>query len=103
MASNGVLPATEFARALEAAGVISDLDSITRIVIDVDPCDLVKVYVQRVAGPELKLPAGLLGEMMRDGRAANPDLPRRPAHVPGCGLRFAHKVPEGCQPAGPVT
>jgi hypothetical protein len=73
MAKNSILPAVQFARALEAAGVVTDLDSIQRIVIDVNPAELVTVYVQRVAGPELKEAAGLLGEMMRDGRAANPD------------------------------
>lgn len=76
MARNSILPAVQFARALEAAGVVSDLDSIQRIVIDVDPHDLVKVYVERVAGPELKDVAGLLGEMMRDGRAVSPDAPK---------------------------
>lgn len=76
MASKGILPAVQFARALEAAGVVSDLDTITRIVIDVDPRNVVQVYVQRVAGPELKQVAGLLGEMMRGGRAENPDAPR---------------------------
>jgi hypothetical protein len=73
MARSLILPAVEFARALEAAGVVSELDSITRIVIDVDPRDLVKIYVERVAGPQLKDVAGLLGEMMHDGRAVNPD------------------------------
>jgi hypothetical protein len=76
VASNGILPAVQFARALEAAGVVSDLDSITRIVIDVGPRHVVRVYVERVAGPELDQVAGLLGEMMHDGRAADPDAPR---------------------------
>ena len=89
MAYNGLLPAVQFAKALEEAGVISDLDTITRIVIDVDPANVVQVYVQRVAGPELEQVAGLLGEMMRDGRAA-------PGHVPGCGLRLPHSAPDGC-------
>ena len=60
----------EFFRALEAAGVISDLDSITRVIIDVRPGEMVQLYVQRVAGQPLKEVAGLLGEMMRDGGAA---------------------------------
>ena len=64
-----VMPAVQFAKALEAAGVISDLDSITRVIIDVDPRDAVKVYVQRIAGKQVNEVAGLLGEMMRDGRA----------------------------------
>jgi hypothetical protein len=74
--SSGYLPAAEFARALEAAGVISDLDSITRVVIDVNPGEVVTVYVERVGGPALKDVTGLLGEMMRDGRAQNPEAPR---------------------------
>lgn len=74
--SRSFLPVAEFARALEAAGVISDLDSVTRVVIDLDPRDVVKVYVERVAGPEIKGVAGLLGEMMRDGRAVDPDAPK---------------------------
>jgi hypothetical protein len=101
------LPVAEFARALEAAGVVSDLDSIERIVIDLDPHDVVKVYVQRIAGPEIKQVAGLLGEMMRDGRAVNPDAPREhtPKHAAGCDLMLGHQVPDECQPSteGPVT
>jgi len=65
-----VISAVQFARALEEAGVVSDLNSITRIVIDVNPADVVKVYVERVAGKPMKEVAGLLGEMMHDGRAA---------------------------------
>lgn len=76
MAKNSILPAVQFARALEAAGVVSDLNSITRIVIDVDPRDAVKVYVERVAGPALTEVTGLLGEMMRDGRAVDPGAPK---------------------------
>lgn len=96
MASNSILPAVQFARALEAAGVVSDLDSVERIVIDINPAEVVTVYVKRVAGPELAQVAGLLGEMMRDGRATA-------AHSPGCDLRFAHQVPEDCQPVRPGT
>ena len=76
MPSSSYLPVAQFAKALEAAGVVSDLDSITRLVIDVNPAEGVTVYVQRVAGPELKDIAGLLGEMMRDGCATNPEAPR---------------------------
>jgi len=72
MATNSSLPAVQFARALEAAGVVTDLDSIERIIIDVNPAELVTVYVKRVAGPQIREAAGLLGEMMRDGRAVNP-------------------------------
>jgi hypothetical protein len=96
MATNSILPAVQFARALEAAGVVSDLGSITRIVIDVDPRDLVKVYVERVAGQELKQVAGLLGEMMRDGRAVQPE------HEANCNLRYEHQAPRECLNAGPA-
>lgn len=87
MASKGILPAAEFARALESAGVVSDLDTISRIVIDVDPGDLVKVYVERVCGPELKQVAGLLGEMMAGGRAVD--------RTQDAGLDAQRAAPEG--------
>jgi hypothetical protein len=37
-----------FAKALEEAGVVSDLDGIERIVIDVRPDDVIRVHVQRI-------------------------------------------------------
>lgn len=64
----------EFAAALQAAGVIGDPNEIARVIIDVNPAEGVQVYVQRVAGPQLPEVAGLLGEMMRDGRAASPPV-----------------------------
>ncbi|MGH6654063.1 MAG: hypothetical protein ACRDVE_02525 [Actinocrinis sp.] len=101
MASNGILPATQFAKALEAAGVVSDLNSIERIVIDVNPAEPVTVYVKRVAGPELKQVAGLLGAMMADGRAetAEPAQAHAPKCAAGCDLMFGHQAPNECQPA----
>lgn len=113
MSANSILPAVQFAKALEAAGVVDDLNSITRIVIDVDPGDMVKVYVERVAGPALKDVAGLLGEMMRDGRAADPDAPKGvrywtdlPAEgdfmlrtLSACGIRIIEQGPR----TGPRT
>ena len=53
-----------FAKALEEAGVISDLDSITRIVIDIQPGDAAHVYVERIGEKRLldafKGPLGMM-------------------------------------------
>ena len=43
----------QFAQALEAAGVVSDLSTIERIVIDVTASDFVKVYVKRIGDERL--------------------------------------------------
>ncbi len=42
-----------FAKALEAAGIVSDLDTIERIVIDVQAQNLVKIHVQRTGDERL--------------------------------------------------
>lgn len=42
-----------FAKALEEAGVISDLNSITRVIIDIQPGDVARVYVERVGDKRL--------------------------------------------------
>ncbi len=56
-----------FAKALEEAGVISDLNSITRIVIDIQPGDAARVYVERIGDKRL-LGAfkGQLGHMLAE-------------------------------------
>ena len=43
----------KFAKALADAGVVSDLDRIKRIVIDVRPDDVVRVHVQRIGDGRL--------------------------------------------------
>lgn len=50
----------EFARELEAAGVISDLFSIERIVIVIDAAKLVQVHVQRTGDERILAVASLL-------------------------------------------
>ena len=50
----------DFARALEQAGVVSDLNSIERIVIDVRADDMVRVHVQRLGDERLIDLAALL-------------------------------------------
>lgn len=59
-----ILTGRAFAKALEEAGVVSDLNTIERIVIDVTASDLVRVYVQRTGDERLPAVAGLLGAMM---------------------------------------
>jgi hypothetical protein len=38
----------QFAKALEAAGIISDLDSIERVIIEICASDVVRIHVQRI-------------------------------------------------------
>lgn len=49
------------AKALAEAGIVYDLDTVQRIVIDLRTNDPVRIYVQRIGGPELAelLPAVL--------------------------------------------
>lgn len=84
-----------FAKALEEAGVISDLNSITRVIIDIQPGDLVRVYVERV-GENRLLDAfsGPLGMMLAE-HAPEPEY--APEHAAGCALMLGHKVPDECQ------
>lgn len=65
-----------FAKALEEAGVVSDLNSITRIVIDIQAGDAARVYVERIGDKRL-LDAikGPLGMMLADARTAEPEAP----------------------------
>jgi len=85
-----------FARALEKAGVISDLDSITRVVIDIQPDDTARVYVERIGDSRLlEAFKGPLGMMLAEHAL--------PGHAPGCDLRFAHQVPEGCPHVHPAS
>jgi hypothetical protein len=66
----------QFAKALEEAGVISDLNTVQRIVIDVNGWDAVQVYVQRIGDSRLlDAFSGPLGMMLADARAAEPDAP----------------------------
>lgn len=53
MAANGILHARELARALEAAGVVHDINSIERIVIDISASHPVRVHVQRIGDKRL--------------------------------------------------
>jgi hypothetical protein len=48
----------QFAKALEAAGIISDLDSIERVIIEICASDVVRIHVQRIGdvGDERLLP-----------------------------------------------
>jgi hypothetical protein len=55
----------EFAKALEAAGVVSDLDTIERIVIDVR-WDRVDVHVKRIGTGRLLGVAPLLPPLLAD-------------------------------------
>jgi hypothetical protein len=55
------IPGREFAKALEAAGIVSDLDTIERIVIDVRP-DRVDIHVQRAGTKRLLGVAPLLAD-----------------------------------------
>jgi hypothetical protein len=56
-----------FAKALEEAGVISDLNSITRVIIDIQPGDAVRVYVERVGDNRLlDAISGPLGMMLAE-------------------------------------
>jgi hypothetical protein len=55
-----VILGRDFARALEQAGVVSDLNSIERIVIDVRADDMVRVHVQRLGDERLIDLAALL-------------------------------------------
>ena len=57
----------EFAKALEAAGVVSDLNTIERIVIDVRADDVVHVHVQRMGTERLLSIAPLLPPLIEDG------------------------------------
>ena len=55
-----------FAKALEEAGVVSDLNTIQRIVIDID-ADMARVYVQRIGDKRLlDAISGPLGMMLAD-------------------------------------
>jgi hypothetical protein len=51
--NHATLTVPQFAKALEAAGVVSDIDSITRIVIDIDPAKLVEIHIQRAGDARL--------------------------------------------------
>lgn len=84
-----------FAKALEEAGVISDLSSITRVVIDIQMGDTARVYVERIGdGRLLDAFKGPLGMMLAENA---PEPEYVPEHAAGCDLRFGHKVPEECQ------
>jgi hypothetical protein len=61
-----VLTGPAFAKALADAGVVEDLDSIERIVIDVQAHDFVRVYVQRVGDERIAVAAGILGTLLAD-------------------------------------
>lgn len=56
----------EFAKALEAAGIVSDLNTIKRIVIDVRP-DRVDIHVQRMGTERLLGLAPLLEPLAAEG------------------------------------
>jgi hypothetical protein len=53
MTNHATLTVPEFAKALESAGVISDIDSILRVVIDIDPAKCVEIHIQRVGDERL--------------------------------------------------
>ena len=53
MTSHRTLSVREFAAALEAAGVITDIDTITRVIIDVDPAKSVEIHIQRIGDERL--------------------------------------------------
>jgi hypothetical protein len=65
----------EFAKALEAAGIVTDLNTIERIVIDVPAHDLVRIHVQRVGDERLPSIAEMLAEPCCDlhGRNCEPE------------------------------
>jgi hypothetical protein len=111
MRSHPALTCRKFAAALEAAGVISDLDTIERIIIDVDPAKMVTIHVQRVGDERLlEIAAVLAGaqiterpravrywarihdDLIADGKAAWPAgvRPVRPddSGPPGAGVRW---------------
>lgn len=53
MTSSGVLHSRQFAEALESAGVVSGIDSVERVVIDIRAGQFVEVYVQRTGDERL--------------------------------------------------
>lgn len=88
-----------FAKALEAAGIISDLNSITRVVIDITGAEC-HLYVERVGDKKLLYAIkGPLGMMLAD-LAAEPEYV--PEHAAYCDRRSAHQVPEECLNIHPV-
>lgn len=61
-----------FAKALEEAGVVTDLNTVERIVIDID-ATLARVYVQRIGDDKLlDALAGQLGLMLAEAAAPEP-------------------------------
>ena len=69
-----VLTTEEFAKALEAAGVISDLDTTQRIIIDLKPGHLVTIHVQRDGDKRLIDLASMLTGAAHAKPAAMPDV-----------------------------
>jgi hypothetical protein len=63
---NRLITGREFAQALEAAGVVSDLGTIERIVIDVRAAGAVHVHVQRIGTERLLSIAPLLPPLIED-------------------------------------
>ena len=63
---NRAIPGHEFAKALEAAGIVSDLDTIERIVIDVR-WDRVDIHVKRIGTKRLLGLAPLLEPLVAEG------------------------------------
>jgi hypothetical protein len=53
MTTHATLTVPQIAKALEEAGVISDIDSILRIVIELDPAKLPEIHIQRVGDKRL--------------------------------------------------
>jgi hypothetical protein len=61
-----ILTGREFAEALEKAGVVSDLNTIERIVIDVQAAEPVRIYVVRFGDERILPAAGILGQLLAD-------------------------------------
>jgi hypothetical protein len=103
-----LIPGQVFARALEAAGIIEDLDAIERIVIDVRGGEPVRLYVQRLGDDRLPSIAAILAGACCDmhNRSCEPpgDLccsacteARHAGWVDERGAqRYGHPIGEGC-------
>lgn len=75
----------DVAKALAKAGIVDDINSIQRIVIDLCAGQPAQVYVQRVGGPELAelLPRTLVDVAVVDS-AAKAGKPPWAEHGPDC-------------------
>lgn len=85
-----------FAKALEEAGVITDINRVERIIIDVaDAMAPVRIYVQYIGDKKMLDVAGVLGTMIAE---AAPEPEYVPEHAAGCALMLPHAAGD-CRPA----